>query len=1247
MKSIRSECIPAALAFCIAALVTSFPVHADDWPTWRYDAARSAASPGQLAPELHLQWRRDNPPLVPAWSEDPRLHFDAAYQPVVMSGTMFVSSSHNDSVTAYDTQTGREQWRFYAGMPVRFAPVAANGRVYFGADDGIFYCLDAPTGSVVWTFHAAPNDRKVIGNGRLISVWPVRGGPLLADGKIHFTAGVWPFEGTFLYTLDAATGHVVSMTPASDSSAAKSAGPMILKDRTPEGYLAATGERLFIPCGRTAVTCLDRQSGKFIGFSYSTSRATNYHVSVVDRWLFHGAVNYDMQAKKTASLSLRAPVLTNDMLYGAVKGQVVAFDLDDPKVVKSKDRRGRPVTTSTPRQLWTLAADKIRQLPEKDRDKWIATNPIFVDIRAGQRLYGHHSKTLFAVDLPTDTSGAKISWNGNVDATPASMLAADGKLFVVTDRGSIHCFGPDKTEPEIYSVKKSPPPVNPDAWTKRAADLLERSGVKNAYCLVAGVGSGRLIEEIAHQSDLQIIGVDPDATKISNLRRRFDAQGLYGTRVELLVGDPLDCGLPPYLASLIVSEDLAAAGFANGQSFAKSIFHVLRPYGGAAYLALPADDHEPFAKLVAASDLDGAGVTRQGRFTLLSRNGALPGSADWTHEWGDPSNSLVSRDELVKAPLGVLWFGGPASSGELFYNRHYWGPSMAVVGGRMFIQGPGKLTAVDVYTGRILWKLPLDHNEDYNPGRRGNDFEDHLAGFHFLAVEDAVYLVLGRDVLRIDPVDGKIVSKFTTPSPSDDWGRIRVQEDLLLAPICRDYQAGGKSHGKLPVELVAMNRHTGEKLWAHKAYMSFPVLSVGADKIFCYDGLLEDFYGDKRRKGLVPKSSDVKFIKALDIKTGQELWKRMTDLAATWTGYSRRQDILMISNKAGMVAIRGQDGTELWRKEAEGQGFRGHPESVWDKIIVTDDRIIDQRGPGFAYELATGNPVLRKHPLTNQPVEWQFTKAGHHCNYAVASPHLLTFRAAEAGFCDLASGNTSRLQGFRSGCRNSLIPANGVLNSPNMSHACVCGFPIFTSLALVHQPENEIWSYSPLTLTKEQRVERVGINFGAPGDRLAANGTLWLDYPNVGGSSPAIGLKLTGPEQRLFQTHSAMIAKDDLDWVAASGVEGASNITVTLNANSANGGDREYTVRLVFAEPYDVKPDQRVFDVSLQGKKVLSNLDVAREAGGPRKVLVREFSGVRANKDLSIDLKATTDKTIIAGVEIVADAPAPNIGASE
>jgi len=120
-----------------------FSLQAADWPTWRHDVRRSAATEEQLPAELSLQWRRQLSPLQPAWPEDPRLHFDAVYQPVVMEQRMFLASSVNDSVTAYDTASGAQQWRFNAEGPVRFAPTAWEGKVYFGADDGCLFCTSS------------------------------------------------------------------------------------------------------------------------------------------------------------------------------------------------------------------------------------------------------------------------------------------------------------------------------------------------------------------------------------------------------------------------------------------------------------------------------------------------------------------------------------------------------------------------------------------------------------------------------------------------------------------------------------------------------------------------------------------------------------------------------------------------------------------------------------------------------------------------------------------------------------------------------------------------------------------------------------------------------------------------------------------------------------------------------------------------------------------------------------------------
>ena len=182
----RFYTVAISLSFLSLAAV---PVRAD-WTMWRGDAARSASTADTLPDVLKVVWQRRLPPLTPAWTEDPRLHFDASYEPVAPHGMLYIASSRNDSLMAVDTTTGEEQWRFYAGGPIRFAPVISDGMLFFGADDGCFYCVDAKSGQQIWKFLAAPQRRKVLGNARLTSVWPVRGGAVLHQGRIWFSARV-------------------------------------------------------------------------------------------------------------------------------------------------------------------------------------------------------------------------------------------------------------------------------------------------------------------------------------------------------------------------------------------------------------------------------------------------------------------------------------------------------------------------------------------------------------------------------------------------------------------------------------------------------------------------------------------------------------------------------------------------------------------------------------------------------------------------------------------------------------------------------------------------------------------------------------------------------------------------------------------------------------------------------------------------------------------------------------------------
>ena len=108
-------------------------VGGSDWPAWRHDAGRSAVTHDHLPFQMHSHWKRDLGANHVAWPEDPRLHFDAAYEPIAVGRLLIVASAQTQSVTAYDTRSGEIRWRHLVDAPVRLAPVAHLQRVYFGS----------------------------------------------------------------------------------------------------------------------------------------------------------------------------------------------------------------------------------------------------------------------------------------------------------------------------------------------------------------------------------------------------------------------------------------------------------------------------------------------------------------------------------------------------------------------------------------------------------------------------------------------------------------------------------------------------------------------------------------------------------------------------------------------------------------------------------------------------------------------------------------------------------------------------------------------------------------------------------------------------------------------------------------------------------------------------------------------------------------------------------------------------------
>ncbi|MEX0642310.1 MAG: PQQ-binding-like beta-propeller repeat protein, partial [Pirellulales bacterium] len=194
------------MAYLFMCVVGTASLKAADWPMYRCDASRSGYTSEQLPDNPTLAWTYHSLHLpMPAWPRDDRMSFDLAPQIVVANGLLVFGSSADGRVNAIDAATGGPRWTFFTGAPVRFAPVVHGDEVFAVSDDGYLYCLAAADGALKQKWRPGPSDEMILGNGRMVSRWAARGGPVVRDGVVYFAAGIWQSDGVFLQAIDTAT----------------------------------------------------------------------------------------------------------------------------------------------------------------------------------------------------------------------------------------------------------------------------------------------------------------------------------------------------------------------------------------------------------------------------------------------------------------------------------------------------------------------------------------------------------------------------------------------------------------------------------------------------------------------------------------------------------------------------------------------------------------------------------------------------------------------------------------------------------------------------------------------------------------------------------------------------------------------------------------------------------------------------------------------------------------------------------
>lgn len=113
-------------------------------------------------------------------------------------GDILIQGNAVDGISAYEKDSHRQIWRLQVPNGVEGSSAVKGPYLYFGGNDGQFYCVEAETGHVVWTFPTRIENLSE---------------PLIEDGLVYFLTG-----SNSLYALEADSGKQVWLYTRPDPS---------------------------------------------------------------------------------------------------------------------------------------------------------------------------------------------------------------------------------------------------------------------------------------------------------------------------------------------------------------------------------------------------------------------------------------------------------------------------------------------------------------------------------------------------------------------------------------------------------------------------------------------------------------------------------------------------------------------------------------------------------------------------------------------------------------------------------------------------------------------------------------------------------------------------------------------------------------------------------------------------------------------------------------------------------------------
>jgi outer membrane protein assembly factor BamB len=349
------------------------------WPTYGYDEQRTRFAPAfHLRPPFRRLWKvnagslMEFPPVVAygrlyvgtnngrflaieadtgrvAW--DKKLGRCTAASPAVWRGVLYQPlmdpspcREHQQDAPGYivalDAATGRELWRFRAGV-IESSPLLVKGMLYFGSWDKKFYALDVRTRKVVWTFSAGD---------------AIKAGPAYTNGTVYFAS-----YDNKVYAVDARTGK---LRWAASGTANFYATPAIAYGRV---FIGNTDGRVYAFGAASGHLLWARATGGYVYSSAAVWQKTVYVGSYCRRFYALDAATGDVRwSFDTHTAISGAPTVLGGLVYfSTLNGRTYALDAQTGKKIwQFGDGKYSPVVADEERlylvgykKLYGLAPD--------------------------------------------------------------------------------------------------------------------------------------------------------------------------------------------------------------------------------------------------------------------------------------------------------------------------------------------------------------------------------------------------------------------------------------------------------------------------------------------------------------------------------------------------------------------------------------------------------------------------------------------------------------------------------------------------------------------------------------------------------------------------------------------------------------------------------------------------------------------------------------------------------------------------